>query len=92
MSSETLDDLLAFSLLSVGTMVINWFVVLKSDDFFLPFETFEMDAFLVNASVKATVQSAADKERRVGNSNPSCTVLQSQNVTRLTKVLSSNTK
>ena len=91
MSSKTLDGLLAFSLLSVGTKVINWFVAL-SDDFFIPFETFERDAFLVNASVKAIVQSAADKERRVGNSNPSCTVLQSQNVTRLTKVLRSNTK
>ena len=77
-SADLLVGFTFFSPTAAGTKVVGRFDTSEFDDFDLLLETSVIDVFLVNAFVRSKMQSAAATERRVGNSNPSCTVLQIQ--------------
>lgn len=74
-SADLLVGFTFFSPTAAGTKVVGRFDTSEFDDFDLLLETSVIDVFLVNAFVRSKMQSAAATERRVGNSNPSCTVL-----------------
>lgn len=78
-SGGLLTGVTFFSLID-GAKAIDRFDTFELDDLVLLLETSEVGDFFVNASVRAKMQSAADTERRVGNSNPSCKVLHVQEI------------